>query len=69
MRDNYPVAKLKDADDDMDDPKEANKYRYARNGDNYLCPFQCDVCHFRNIQLRNPQAGSVQDMNMLVAIR
>ena len=24
------------------------------DGANGICPFQCDLCHFRNIQVRNP---------------
>ena len=34
-----------------------------------MCPFQCDLCHFRNIQLRDPHPDSKLDMNLLVAIR
>ena len=68
LGDNFPIAKL-DTVEGIDDPGEALKFKHARNGDNFLCPFQCDLCHFRNIQCRNPVAGSRQDMNLLVGIR
>jgi hypothetical protein len=41
----------------------------GRNGDHLVCPFQCDLCHFRNIQKRDPVVEIGQDVNMLVAIR
>ena len=51
------------------DPGEDNKFNEGRNGDHLMCPFQCDLCHFRNIQKRDPIATSRQDKNMLIAIR
>ena len=68
LGDNFPIAKL-DVVDGINDPGEENKFKHARNGDNFICPFQCDLCHFRNIQFRNPVVGSRQDMNLLVGIR
>jgi RNAse (barnase) inhibitor barstar len=41
----------------------------GRNGDNLLCPFQCDLCHFRNIKKRDPFASDLKDLNMLSGIR
>jgi hypothetical protein len=66
--DNFPIAKLRDVDG-LGDPKEDTKFKYARNGDNLICPFQCDLCHFRNIQQRNPKSESELDKNLLIAIR
>lgn len=66
--DSYPIAKL-EVTDEIDDPKEENKFRFGRNGDHLMCPFQCDLCHFRNIQKRNPVAESSKDVQLLVAIR
>jgi len=37
-----------------DDPTERERFKCARDGDNFLCPFQCDLCQFRNIYLQNP---------------
>ena len=68
LGDNFPITKL-DVVDGINDPGEENKFKHARNGDNFICPFQCDLCHFRNIQFRNPIVGSRQDMNLLVGIR
>ena len=44
-------------------------YDYGRLGDAYMCPFQCDICHFRNLKRRDPQGSNVQDVRLLVAIR
>ena len=64
----FPIAKLPEVEG-IDDPGELEKFKHARNGDNFLCPFQCDLCHFRNIQLRNPIVDSRKDKNLLVGIR
>ena len=64
----FPIAKLLEVEG-IDDPSELDKFKHARNGDNFLCPFQCDLCHFRNIQLRNPIADSRKDKNLLIGIR
>jgi hypothetical protein len=34
-----------------------------------MCPFQCDLCHFRNIQRRNPVPGLPKDKLLLQCIR
>jgi hypothetical protein len=53
-----------------EDDKEADKTRYkvARDGDHLMMCFQCDGCHFRNVQGRDPQ-GSAEDDLLLLAIR
>jgi hypothetical protein len=33
---------------------DVDRFKCGRNGDNLMIPFQCDLCHFRNIQNRNP---------------
>ena len=67
--DNYPIATLEEMEGERLDPREQDRYKYARSGDNFMCPFQCDICHFRNIQLRDPSGDSLQDKNLLVSIR
>ena len=57
-----------DEDGFVDDPSEGERFKSARNGDNYLCPFQCDLCQFRNLYLRDP-LGSVEDEKMMCYIR
>jgi hypothetical protein len=32
------------------DVKDAGRFLQARAGDQFMCQFQCDLCHFRNIQ-------------------
>ena len=44
-------------------------YTAARNGDHLITPFQCDLCHFRNMFLRDPIMDSETDINALVAVR
>ena len=34
-----------------------------------MTPFQCDICHFRNIQHRDPCVNAVKDMRLMQAIR
>jgi hypothetical protein len=41
----------------------------GRNGDNLLCHFQCDLCHFRNIKKRDPFASDLKGLNILCGIR
>jgi hypothetical protein len=41
----------------------------GRNGDNLVCPFQCDLCHFRNIKRRDSFASNLKDLSLLCGIR
>lgn len=41
----------------------------ARNGDHLLTPFQCDLCVFRNLKLRNPLHINPRDDLLLCCIR
>jgi hypothetical protein len=41
----------------------------ARNGDHLMCMFQCDLCHFRNMQGRDPIIGQGRDSLLLQCIR
>lgn len=49
--------------------KEENRFLRARPGDMFMVPFQCDVCHFRNIQKRDPWIGDSRDEETLEYIR
>ena len=64
----FPMTVLKD-EDGIDDPCELEKFQYARNGDHLMAPFQCDLCHSRNIQGRDPSVGVILDKRLLTAIR
>ena len=72
MGDNFPVTKLAKYEEDeneIKDVRETNKFTYARRGDNYMCPFQCDLCHFRNVMKRNPGLEPDFDRKLMVDIR
>ena len=49
--------------------EEEDMYNYARPGDQYVIEFQCDICHFRNINRRNPAMESWPDVTLLRYIR
>ena len=49
---------------------DQERYRHARNGDHLMgIPFECDLCHFRNVCGRNPIWKSGRDEFTLTAIR
>ena len=54
--------------DEREKLEREERYRVARRGDCLMCPFQCDTCHFINIQKRLPQAVE-EDERLLKAIR
>jgi hypothetical protein len=74
VKDNYPIGKLASGneeddglhDKEIDDQQDVNNFRCARKGDNFMCPFQCDLCHFRNVTGRNPGANYACDLQLLV---
>lgn len=49
--------------------EEKLRYTRGRDGDFLLTPFQCDLCVFHNVQLRDPVGGSLQDVMLLCCIR
>ncbi len=59
-------------DEDGDAPLQANntdRFLTARAGGHLLCPFQCDLCHFCNIQGRDPLATKPTDSRLLRGYR
>jgi hypothetical protein len=46
-----------------------NRFKCGRHGDHLMCPFQCDLCHFRNIQGRRPGAKVQDEVLVLMCIR
>lgn len=75
--DPYPRRQdLKDDDeenegwDGEETEEDKDRYRCARDGD-YLMgvPFECDLCHFRNLNHRNPKLKDARDVRTLWAIR
>jgi hypothetical protein len=60
------------ADDEGNDQTlggDEKRFRVARNGDHLMCPYQCDLCHFRNIQKRDPLPGNRKDKFLLQCVR
>jgi len=46
------------------------RYRCGRNGDHLMgVPFSCDLCHFRNLNHRNPDLSNAKELRTLGAIR
>jgi hypothetical protein len=46
-----------------------DRFKFGRAGDNFMTMFQCDLCHFRNIQKRDPLVGNVEDICSMRNIR
>jgi hypothetical protein len=69
--DKYPVKVLleEDGTEVVLRLHDKNKILSARNGDHLMCPFQCDMCHFKNLKGRDPLRGDYTDRNLLTAIR
>jgi hypothetical protein len=55
----FPIRLPKEEDGNVF-VNEEDKTRFfrARVGDHVLCPFQCELCHFRNMQGRSPMKGT-----------
>ena len=50
--------------------KEVEKFRCGVEGAHLMgVPFECELCHFRNIMRRDPIHGSVKDARTLAGIR
>ncbi len=47
---------------------DESRFRTARPGDHLLIPFQCELCHFRNLKGRDPNSLD-QDKELLAYIR
>jgi hypothetical protein len=58
-------------DDGVDQRLVGDELRFleARNGDNLLTPFQCDLCHFRIILGRGPVRTNFKDSKIMAFIR
>jgi hypothetical protein len=66
----FPIRKAEDDEGhDQTLAGEELRFRVGRNGDSLMCPFQCDICHFRNIQKRDLVPGNRKDKLLLQCIR
>ena len=68
--DNYfPIRRPTDEDGYVVNiPRDKNRFMFGRAGDQYLTTFQCDVCHFRNVNFRSPRSTGM-DVLLLKFIR
>ena len=71
VNDHFPIQGPPEEEDGLEvDPVEAGRYRKGRDGDHLMgIPFECDLCHFRNLTHRDPIWGHPRDENMLTNIR
>ena len=72
-KDPFPVLQSCDLEESLLGPEEMeeddpSRFKCARDGDHLMCPFQCDSCHFFNIQRRRPGAKA-QDEVLMMCIR
>jgi hypothetical protein len=58
----FPIKRAIDPDGEgIVDEKDVGRFLKARSGDHFMWQFQCDLCHFWNIQRRDPVVGNVKD--------
>jgi hypothetical protein len=68
--DPFPIRAPKD-EDGLENVVSGDELRFraGRNGNNLMTPFQCDMCHFRNMTGRYPSMVSADDRNTLKFVR
>lgn len=49
--------------------EDRDRFMVDRAGDMFIHPFQCSLCWFRNLKLRDPEEKSLVDYELLVYIR
>ena len=67
----FPIRRPLDEDGESGWACDRDEGRFLRGraGDHFVIVFQCDLCHFRNIQRREPRAGSGADSVLMRNIR
>jgi len=66
----FPIKRAMDPDGEgIVDKKDAGCFLKARPGNHFMFQLQCDLCHFRNIQRRDPMVGNIKDSLSLRCIR
>jgi hypothetical protein len=53
----------------LEEENDSLRFKEARAGDHLMVPFQCELCHFRNITLRDPEGHSARDNEVLDTVR
>ena len=71
--DPLPMLQGVDVEDEskvLIESRDKAQYRRGRNEDHLMgVPFECDLCHFRNMKRRDPVWRSAKDMDTIEAIR
>jgi hypothetical protein len=68
--DDFPVRQPKDVDGITQVMAgDEDRFQHGRDGDHLLLSFQCGLCHFRNMEGRNPIAGKALDDRVMMLIR
>jgi hypothetical protein len=57
--DPFPIQEILEEDMYLEmDPSDERLYWQGREGNHLMCvPFECNLCHFRNLTKRNPIRG------------
>jgi hypothetical protein len=55
--------------EDLGNHLDARRFKTGRAGDHLMTPFQCELCHFRNIYHRNPETRASLDQEALAFFR
>lgn len=65
----FPLIKHQEEERfDLTQSDDRLRHLCERDGYHLLLPFQCDLCHFRNLTDRNPEQ-SVEDVRLIITIR
>ena len=65
----FPIAQPEDEEGfPLVDEGDEDRFMYGRKGDHLMSPFQCDLCHFRNIHQRDPSNRGA-DKKLMTFIR
>ena len=60
---------MMDAEGEVIEEADESRFLRARAGDMLMLPFQCEICHYRNITKRDPNERDVKDAEVLEFIR
>lgn len=73
LENQFPIKVAMDMGPDgamVEDPRDKDRFLTARSGDHLVHEFQCDLCHFRNIQNLDPNVkGAAEDYLLMMCIR
>jgi hypothetical protein len=65
----FSIRRKIDDDGEIIEDDDDMRFKCGRPGDHLMVPFQCEVCHFRNIMLTDPDDTSARDVEMMDLMR